>query len=150
PDENSLARIQRDDIAAFHKRNYCGKNLVIIVSGDFDTSAAQQKILDVFGPVPAGNAFESAKLPAIAPGPRLLLVDKPDATQTYFYIAQPGIDRTNPDRVKLALVNLFFGGRFTSLLNEELRVKSGLSYGASSVVQQPRLPGANLITSFTK
>ena len=55
---------------------------------------------------------------------RLLLIDKPDATQTYFYIGQPGIDRKNPDRVKLMLVNTLFGGRFTSMLNEELRVKS--------------------------
>jgi predicted Zn-dependent peptidase len=29
-------------------------------------------------------------------------------------------------------------------------VKSGLTYGATSIVQQPRLPGAILIASFTK
>jgi len=149
-DDSSLSRIQRQDIAAFHTRNYCGKNLIVIVSGDFDPADATPKIRGAFGSIAAGDAFAPAKAPAIPNTARLLLVDKPDATQTYFYIGQPGIDRTNPDRVKLMLVNLLFGGRFTSLLNEELRVKSGLTYGATSIVQQPRMPGATLIASFTK
>lgn len=150
PTESTLSRIQRQDIVDFHTRNYCGKNLVVIISGDFDPTAAGPKIREAFGGVPAGQAFQPAKAPAIAAGPRLLLIDKPDATQTYFYIGQPGIDRTNPDRVKIMLVNLLFGGRFTSLLNEELRVKSGLTYGATSIIQQPRIPGATIIFSFTK
>jgi zinc protease len=149
-DDTSLSRIQRQDIQMFHAHNYCGKNLIVIVSGDFDPASAMPKISEAFGAIAAGDAFAPAKAPAFPTGPRLLLVDKPDATQTYFYIGQPGIDRTSPDRVKLTLVNLLFGGRFTSLLNEELRVKSGLTYGATSIVQQPRMPGATIIASFTK
>ncbi len=150
PDEATLSRIQRQDIVDFHARNYCGKNLVVIVSGDFEPAAVTQKIRDAFGGVPPGEVFQPVKAPSTPAGPRLLLIDKPDATQTYFYIGQPGIDRTNPDRVKLMLVNLLFGGRFTSLLNEELRVKSGLTYGATSIVQQSRIPGATIIASYTK
>jgi zinc protease len=150
PDETSLSRIHHQDIVDFHTRNYCGKNLVVIVSGDFDPRVVSPKINAAFGNVDPGQAFQSAKAPAIPAGARLLLIDKPDATQTYFYIGEPGIDRSNPDRVKLMLVNLLLGGRFTSMLNEELRVKSGLTYGAMSLVQQPRMPGAMIITSFTK
>lgn len=150
PDEITLARIGRDDVAAFHQRMYCGRNLVVIVTGDFDPAVAGPKIAAAFGAVAPGKDFE---WPAAAPfrsGGELLLVDKPDATQTYFYIGQPGIDRHNPDRVTLQLVNTLFGGRFTSMLNEELRVNSGLTYGASCQVQQPRLPGGIVITTFTK
>lgn len=148
-DENSLARIQRQDIVDFHSKTYCGKNVIVIVTGDFDPASAATKIREAFGALPSGVAFES-KTASTPSGAKVLLVDKPDATQTYFYIGQPGIDRGNPDRVRLMLVNLLFGGRFTSLLNEALRVKSGLTYGATSIVQQPRLPGAILIASFTK
>ena len=164
PDEITLARIQRQDIVAFHERNYCGKNLIVIVSGDFDSTQAAAKVRDAFGSVAAGEPFDSKPTAQLPPGgralkalerlspstSRLLLIDKPDATQTYFYIGEPGIDRTDPDRVKLMLVNLLFGGRFTSMLNEDLRVKSGLTYGAMSIVQQPRLPGAMVIASYTK
>lgn len=149
-DENTLAHIQRQDILSYHARNYCGKNLVVVVTGDFDPAAVAPKLRESFGSIAAGNAFEWSKPVPTAGASRLLLVDKPDATQTYFYIGLPGLDRKNPERVKLMLVNTLFGGRFTSMLNEELRVKSGLSYGAFSILQQPRLPGAIAVTSYTK
>ncbi|HYL73724.1 MAG TPA: pitrilysin family protein [Bryobacteraceae bacterium] len=150
PDEITLARIQRQDIVDFHARNYVGHNIIVIVSGDFDSAAAASKIRDAFGSIPAGKAVEWAKASSPAGGARLLLVDKPDATQTYFYIGQPGIDRKNPERVKLMLLNTLFGGRFTSMLNEALRVKTGLTYGARSQLQQGRLPGAIVIDTYTK
>lgn len=149
-DQITLAKIQRQDIVEFHKRNYCGRNMIVIASGDFDASTAEAKIREAFGGVAAGTAHEWAKPAAPVASTRLLLVDKPDATQTYFYIGQPGIDRKDPDRVKLMLINTLFGGRFTSMLNEALRVQSGLTYGASCQLQQSRLPGAIVINTYTK
>jgi predicted Zn-dependent peptidase len=83
-------------------------------------------------------------------GKRLLLVDKPDATQTYFAIGNVGTAVGDPDRVAVRLVNTVFGGRFTSLLNEALRVESGLSYGAASNFDTHKMPGPFGIYSFTK
>ena len=150
PDEITLARLGRQDVVGYHQSAYCGPNMVVIVTGDFDPAVAGPKIAEAFGGATAGTAFA---WPAAAPfrsGGDLLLVDKPDATQTYFYIGQPGVDRKNPDRVTLQLVNTLFGGRFTSMLNEELRVNSGLTYGANCQVQEPRLRGSIVITTFTK
>src|SRR5260370_14841824 len=149
-DELTLARIQRQDVLDFHARQYCGRNMVVIVTGDFDSSAAAAKIREAFGGAAPGQAFEGAKTAAIGVGAKLLLVDKPDATQTYFYIAQPGIDRKSADRVKLLLVNTLFGGRFTSMLNEALRVNSALSYGANCQLQASRLPRGIGLTTYTR
>ncbi len=150
-DEISLARITRSDVAGYHKRLFVGRNLTVIAAGDLDVKATAEKLAKTFGAVPAGEAYAwAAKPPAIeAKAPRLLLIDKPDATQTNFIIAQPGIHRTHPDRIPLWLVNTLFGGRFTSMLNEELRVNSGLTYGAGSQVEQNRLTGAIAINTFT-
>jgi zinc protease len=150
PDETTLGRIQRQEILDFHKRLYCGRNLVVIVTGDFDAETAAGKLREAFASVPPGQAFEWAKTAHASAPSDVLLIDKPDATQTYFYIGQPGIDRKNPDRVKLLLINTLFGGRFTSMLNEALRVNSGLSYGANCLLQRVRLPGAIVITTYTK
>ena len=84
--------------------------------------------------------IEFAAPASVGPG-RLLLIDKPDATQTYFQIAQPGIDKKNRDRATLDIVNTLFGGRFTSMLNDALRVSAGLTYGANSQVTMDRAPG---------
>lgn len=150
PDEKTLDHIQRQDVVDFHKRIYCGRNIAVIVTGDFDPDAALGKIRDAFVGAAPGNAFEWTKTASIGAPSNLFLIDKPDATQTYFLIAQPGIDRKNPDRVKLLLINTLFGGRFTSMLNDALRVKSGLTYGAGSQLQRSRLPGGIVISTYTK
>ncbi len=61
----------------------------------------------------------------------------------------PGIDRRSPDRAALLVANTLFGGRFTSMLNDALRVNAGLTYGANSLLDQDRLPGAIAINSYT-
>ena len=153
-DETTVGRIHRVDVVNYHRKFYKGRNLKLIVAGGFDPAAALPTVERAFGGLDAGEAFEGivASSPKAKPeaGARLLLVDKPGSTQTYFAIAQPGIARTDPDRVKLMLVNSVFGGQFLSMLNEELRVNSGLTYGAASSVETPRLPGSILIRSYTK
>ena len=81
-----------------------------------------------------GARSNNVAIPAISSskGKRLLLVDKLDATQTYFAIGNTGVAANDPDRVAIQVVNTIFGGRFTSQLNEALRVESGYSYGAES------------------
>jgi DNA-directed RNA polymerase len=83
-------------------------------------------------------------------GRKLLLVDKPDSTQTFFVAGNVGIKRTNPDRVYINVINTLFGGRFTSMLNSELRIKSGLTYGARSSFNERKARGPFLISTFTR
>jgi zinc protease len=83
-------------------------------------------------------------------GRRVLLVDKPGAAQTYFWLGNVGVARGDEGDAAQELVNTVFGGRFTSMLNTELRIKSGLSYGAGSSLQRRQVPGASAISSFTR
>jgi zinc protease len=149
-DEASIDRIRRDDIAAYHKKMFVGRNLIVIVAGDFEPAAAKGRIAQAFGSAPAGEAYPWVDDKPPAATSRVLLVDKPDATQTYFIIAQPGVRRTTADRTVLGLVNTLFGGRFTSMINDELRVNSGLTYGARCRIEEDRLTGGLYITSYTK
>lgn len=151
-DEISLPKIRRADITAYHARMYTGANLIVTAAGDFDAAAMRDRLAKAFGAAPAGKAYAWQKdrpLPA-GTAARLLLVDKPDATQTYFWIGGPGIHRTHPDRVAVWIVNTLFGARFTSMLNDELRVNSGLTYGAVSRVDENRLTGRVSIFSYTR
>ncbi len=151
-DETGLAKITRAQIADYHKRLFTGRNLTLIAVGDFDPKTLGAKLARAFGNLPAGTAWPWVKDPSppSRAAARLLLIDKPDATQTYFQIAQPGIHRAHPDRVGLLLVNTLFGGRFTSMLNDELRVNSGLTYGANCQLSQNRLTGAIVINTYTR
>jgi len=150
-DELSLKRIRRDSVTKFYEANYAPGNTILGVAGEFGTAEMRKKLEDMLGAWP-GHAVSATPIapPAPAKGKRLLLVDKPDATQTYFAIGNVGIARTDPDRVAIRVVNTIFGGRFTSELNEELRVKSGYTYGASSFFDSRKAPGPFGIFSFTK
>jgi len=150
-DERSLGNISRDDIAAFYRSHYTPGNTIIAVAGDFDSGAMQAKIGEVFGGW-KGKAPAATAVPVLKPvtGKRVLLVDKPDATQAYFMIGNIGISNTNADRGYINVVNTLFGGRFTSLFNSELRIKSGYSYGAFSSFDQMRAPGPFIMMTFTK
>jgi predicted Zn-dependent peptidase len=150
-DEKTVASITRDDAAGFYKKHYAPSNIILAVAGDFVTMEMEQMLTGKFGgwtgaAAPAVNLTE----PRPFQGKKLLLVDKPDSTQTFFQIGNLGVTRTNPDRVFIQAVNTLFGGRFTSMLNTELRIKSGLSYGARSSFNQRLLAGPFAIFTYTQ
>ncbi len=150
-DERSVAAITRADVAAFYDRHYGPETTLIAVVGDFATADMQKALEARFGGWASRNRTAPPTPPAPTPvaGRRLLLVDKPDSTQTYFAIGNVGIPRNHPDRTTIELVNLLLGGRFTSWLNEALRINSGLTYGARSRFTQRLVAGPFAISSFT-
>jgi len=150
-DEVSLKKIQRDAIVKFYETYYTPGNTILAVAGDFNAAEMKKKIEEVFGEWPA-KASPPVKIDAAAPvkGKKLLLINKTDATQTYFVIGNAGISATDPDRVGIEVVNTVFGARFTSMLNEALRVESGLTYGASSFFSLEKEPGPFAMFSFTR
>ena len=150
-DENSLPRVTRDAIVQFYRAHYTPGVTTLAVVGDFDSAAVQKMISQKFGAWPSRPVqfVVTIDYPEVK-GKRLLLVDKPDATQTYYAVGNVGIERTNPDRVDLQVVNTLFGGRFTSMINSELRIKSGLTYGASSRFDQRKSRGPFLISTYTR
>ncbi|WP_257462305.1 M16 family metallopeptidase [Archangium lipolyticum] len=149
--EASLATLKREDVLAYAKAHLGGDRLILSVVGDIDAKKLAKQLEAALG----GWARASTPAPVAPPtqatkGRRVLLVDKPDATQTYFWAGNTGIARTDPARVDVALANTVLGGRFTSLLNTALRIKSGLSYGAGSLVMRDTQPGAFAVSSYTK
>jgi len=150
--ERSLAAITRADVADYHAATFGADRTTLVFAGDLDAKWMKKALTTAFG------GWTKAKAPAGAPlaepqrvsGRRVLLVDSPGAVQTYFWLANVGVDRHYSGRPALDLVNTLFGGRFTSILNTELRIKSGLSYGANSSFVRGTMPGEFAIRSFTQ
>lgn len=150
-DELTLAKLTRESVTGYHKQVFSGRNLILIAAGDLSTPSLGPRLEKIASALPAGEAHKPRQAaPVKFDSPRLLLIDKPDATQTYFMIGWPGLARTDPDRTAVQVINTLFGGRFTSMLNDELRVNSGLTYGARSRFDEERLPGSVFISTYTK
>lgn len=150
--EASLGSVTRDDVEAFYREVYTPQNMVIAVAGDFRSAEMEAKLRELFGSWKGSAPPRPVMVPVLKPvvGRHVLLVDKPDATQTYFIVGNVGIDEKNPDRAPVRVVNTLFGGRFTSMFNTELRINSGYSYGASSSFSQLRTPGPFLMSTYTR
>jgi len=150
-DEQTLAAVTLDDVKRHYTEHVRGDRLIIVVVGDFEPQSVKRQLEAAFGPLQPSSATAPAVQPASrVEGRRVLLVDKPGATQTYFWLGNVGASRTDPARTAQSLVNTVFGGRFTSMLNTELRIKSGLTYGAVSGFDRLSEPGAFSIASFTE
>jgi predicted Zn-dependent peptidase len=150
-DEASLARITQRDVRAYYEEAIGADRTVIAVAGDFDAAAMTTLLTDAFEAWrPAGTPADTVPAADARDERRILLVDKPGATQTYFWIGNVGVARDYPQRAELDIANTLFGGRFTSLLVDELRTKAGLTYGASSSLLRPSTRGSVAIVSFTK
>jgi zinc protease len=149
--EASLAAIDRDDVLRYYDGQFGGERLVLVLAGDFDPDLLARLAADSFSRWPRTPAPPPALArPRALAGRRVLLVDFPGSAQTYFWIGNVGVDRRYPRRAALDLVNTLFGGRFTSLLNTELRIKSGLSYGARSGFARGSVPGEFSLRSFAQ
>jgi len=149
--ESSLARVTHDDLLAYYADMLGGDRLIISVSGDFESASMRDLLSTAFG---GWRAATGAQAEIAVPGPstanQVYLIDKPGATQSYFYIGNVGVARHFERRAELDLANTVFGGRFTSMLMTELRTKSGLSYGARSGLRRYSRSGSVFIQSFTE
>ncbi|HVC30296.1 MAG TPA: pitrilysin family protein, partial [Steroidobacteraceae bacterium] len=149
--EASIAAIDRDDVRRYCEAQFGGERLILVLAGDIDADLLARMAAESFSSWPrTPGPPPLLSRPHAMAGRRVLLVDFPGSAQTYFWIGNVGVDKRYPRRAALDLVNTLFGGRFTSLLNTELRIKSGLSYGARSGFARGSVPGEFSLRSFAQ
>ena len=150
--KSTVGKLTVNDVKDFYKTNYKPNEAAISIVGDFNANEMKATLTKLF----SGWEKSAAKTNNLASKQinlptenRVLLVNKGDAKETTFYIGSPGVSRNNPDYVAIEVVNTLFGGRFTSMLNDELRVNSGLTYGAGSRFNNLKNGGSFYISTFT-
>ena len=147
----SIARLKPADLAALHAAWYRPDNAVLVMTGDITPEQGFALAEKTFG----GWARPAAPLPpppAIAPQgkPRAIVIDLPGTGQAAVNLAKPGIARSDPDYYPGIVANTLLGGGYSSRLNLEIRVKRGLSYGASSALSANRTTGSFRAAAQTK
>lgn len=140
----SLPRIRREHIVKLHETYYRPDNATLVLAGDVDLARAVQLAEHSFGD---WKAPESA-LPPSAPaqGTRTLAstiaVDLPGTGQAAVTAVHAGIARGAADFYPGIVANAVLGGSYSARLNEEIRIKRGLSYGAGSALDARRQAGS--------
>lgn len=150
----SLTRITGADIAKMHSRFYRPDNAVLVIGGDINAKDGFALATKYFGdwqkptmPLPElGMAKDSG---ADAKTGRVVVIDKPDAGQAAVYLARTGINRKDTDYFRGIVSNSVLSG-YSGRLNQEIRIKRGLSYGAISTLDTRRDVGPFLASAQTK
>ncbi len=149
---SAVSAITATDARQFYQTYYTADRAAIAVVGDFNTADMKKRLTVLFGgwKTAAASAPKLAEPTVSLDKNRVLLVNKDDARETTFLIGGKGITQSNPDFIPVTVVNTILGGRFTSWLNDALRVNSGLTYGAGSRFGTYRNSGTFAISTFTK
>ena len=127
----SLGGITADDLRAFHRAVFARTNLHVGIVGAIDAETAKRVLDDLFGNLPEQPDLKPVPDATLALG-QDLAVEYP-LPQTSIYMAFPGIQRTDPQFFAAYLMTDILGGdSLLSRLNEEVREKRGLSYGAGA------------------
>lgn len=150
-DEVSVAKVGLEDVQRFYQAHYVANNSAVIISGDFNSAAMKVRIQALFASWKnkdiSPSVFEDV---SVAKQANVLLVNKSDANETTILMGGQGIPKNAKDALQLQVINTILGGRFTSWLNDELRVNSGLTYGAGSQFSSQKHAGVFYISTFTK
>jgi zinc protease len=149
----SLTRITAADIAKMHGRYYRPDNAILVIGGDISAKDGFALATKYFGdwqkpatPLPTVSAsMESAP----SKTGRVVVIDKPDAGQAAVYLARTGINRKDPGYFSGIVSNSVLNG-YSGRLNQEIRIKRGLSYGAGSALEARRDVGPFVASAQTK
>ncbi|SEI79681.1 Predicted Zn-dependent peptidase [Dyadobacter koreensis] len=148
----TVEKTSAQDVRKFYETNYTSGKGAIAVVGDFKTADMKKRIISLFG---NWKTAEARMIKRVVPElnfekSRVLLVNKDDARETTFFIGGKGIPYSSPDYIPVLVINTVLGGRFTSWLNDALRVNSGLTYGAVSRFSRYKMAGTFVVSTFTK
>lgn len=150
-DERSLARLTPRLPGEIWRSHRSGPRTLACVVGDFDPPTVETELGSLLtgGTRVDRGGSEPPVVGTPQPPARGLLIDRPGASQGYFWIGGLGVDREHVDWVGLELVQATLGGRFNSLINRRLRVERGFTYGAHSGYTLPSFRGLSYLTSYT-
>jgi predicted Zn-dependent peptidase len=114
----------------------------LLLAGDFGSADLVEAADASFGAWtrPSGE-IQYAEPTAVDLGPKLLLIDWPDAPQSTIRVAGPALTRADPRWPQMFVANHAVGGSFSSRINTVLREEKGYTYGAMSTLDSSRLNG---------
>jgi zinc protease len=141
----SLEGISRKDIQDFYSKYFRPENSVLILVGDVSMQRATAIADAKFGSAQMSTEkmtdgrWGDPDAKPTAPSEtvrRLLVIDLPSSGQAAVNYVRPisamGVGRDSKLYYPASVLNSLLGGGYSSRLNQEIRIKRGLSYGAGS------------------
>ena len=148
----SVSRISRDDVVAFHAASFHPNGMIVGVTGDFEKEAMLTKLRNLFGDWVKGLVPPIALASVSVETDREVRFIEKGTTQTYLRAGHLSLKESDPDYPAFVLLNdILGGGSFRSRLFQEVRTRQGLAYSVGSVLRPgSHEPGAWAMRTETK
>jgi zinc protease len=147
----SLKAIRRHEVIASYRRAFGPAASTLVLTGAVTSVEARAFAQQYFGDWAAAPAAAMDRQVASVGTPsRVLVVDMPGAGQAAVAVIRNGIARSDPLFYPSIVANGVLGGGYSSRLNQEIRIKRGLAYGAGSSLEARRKAGPLIATTQTK
>jgi zinc protease len=147
---DSIARLKRSDLTAFHQRWFAPNNSLLALVGDLTEDEAFAAADKAFGAWPRRDVpdFTLNDLPPAAR--RVVIVDRPGSAQTEIRVGHIAIPRTHPDYIPFDMAIRILGGEGANRLFGVLRTDRGLTYGASADLHTFKVSGEVVAETDTR
>lgn len=152
PTARSVVQATADELRALHAAAMRPGRAVLVLAGDLRADDAKALAERHFGgwQAAAGEAFE---LPRVQPAPIEqpgVLVDMPGSGQCGVVLAAPFVAGDAEERAVADLASAVLGGGYSARLNQEVRIKRGLSYGVGGFGEPQAAAGAWFASAQTQ
>jgi len=134
PEYATVAAVTRQDLLDWHGKYVHPNNIILGITGDFDSAAMEARLRAAFESWPKGPTLPKSDIQYAPAKPGYYVVPKDDVNQSQIEMVALGTTRDNPDYYAISVFNEAFGGGFGSRLFNDIRTKRGLAYGAGGGV----------------
>jgi zinc protease len=134
PEYSTIAAITRQDLLDWHAKYIHPNNIILGISGDFDSAAMESRLHSAFDSWPKGPVLPKNEIKYEPAKPGYYVIPKEDVNQSNIRMIGMGTTRANPDYYAISVFNEAFGGGFSSRLFNDIRTKRGLAYGVGGGV----------------
>jgi zinc protease len=128
PEYATIAAITRQDLIDWHGTYVHPNNIILGISGDFDSATMEARLRAAFDSWPKGPELPKNDIQYDPAKPGYYLIPKDDVNQSNIRMVAMGTTRDNPDYYAISVFNEAFGGGFSSRLFNDIRTKRGLAY----------------------
>jgi zinc protease len=134
PEYATVAAVTRQDLIDWHGKYVHPNNIILGISGDFDSATMESKLHAAFDSWPKGPTVPKNQIQYQPAPPGYYLIAKEDVNQSSIHMVGLGTTRDNPDYYAISVFNEAFGGGFSSRLFNDIRTKRGLAYSVGGGV----------------
>lgn len=147
----SLPKISTGDLVTLHTTYFRPDNAILVLTGDITPEQGFALAEQAFGDWKAPASPAPARI-AVKPDakPRAVAIDLPGTGQAAVTVVKASIPRSDPAYYPGIVTNSVLGGGYSARLNQEIRIKRGLSYGANSRLSAMRTTGLFRASAQTK